>query len=98
NLLANAAYTRGPQSALTGAEATGANIANQGAALKLGLMQDWYKNHNADGTPSTAVTASSSEALGINSPDTTEDVETKVANAFMPLPTAPPASAIAQDA
>src|SRR5208282_5012597 len=44
NLLANAAYTRGPETALTGAQATGAGIQNQLSLYGLQMMQNAMQN------------------------------------------------------
>jgi hypothetical protein len=88
NLQANAA--------LTGTQDQGAQIANQGAALKLGLLQNYY-GQNQPGTqqgPSPAATPTQIGSTGVGA----DDIAAQAVSKYAPLPTAPPASAVAQDA
>lgn len=90
-------FTRA-QTAQTQATTQGTNIANQGAALKLGLLQKYYQQNQPPGAAQPQQTASSSGDTvgGTNfSPD---QVTAGIIQKFAPLPTAPPASAVAQDA
>lgn len=75
----------------------GANIANQGAALRLGLLQKYYQQNQPPGnTPAPSAPADSGTVGGTNfSPDQITD---GIIKKYAPLPTAPPASAVAQDA
>lgn len=79
------------------ASTQGTNIANQGAALKLGLLQNYYaQNQPGQQQQLPQQSASSGSVGGTNfSPD---QVTSGIISKYAPLPTAPPASAVAQDA
>lgn len=99
NLQASTGQTQA-QTGLLGAQTTGADIANQGAGLKLGLLQNYYAQNQPGASPSPAPGQSDSSAGetvgGTNfSPD---QVSSGIISKYAPLPTAPPASAVAQDA
>lgn len=84
----NAAQT-GQVQALT----QGTNIANQGAALKLGLLQNYLgSNSPTSGGQPNAPAQSSVGGSGIGTDDVTNGIITK----FAPLPTARPPSVTAQ--
>ena len=100
--MAQAAATTANTQANTGyigAQTQGAQIANQGAALKLGLLQNYYQQ-NQPGTTSTPAPSqggSPSDTVGGTSfsPD---QVSSGIISKYAPIPTAPPPSAVAQDA
>jgi hypothetical protein len=85
------------QTGLLGAQTQSADIANQGAALKLGLLQNYYRNNQQPGGSSQQPSSTSGETVGGTtfSPD---DVTSGIISKYAPIPTAPPPSAVAQDA
>lgn len=83
---------------LLGAQTQGADIANQGANLKLGLLQNYYAQNQPGANPQApAGQAPSGETVGGTnfSPD---QVSSGIIAKYAPIPTAPPPSAVAQDA
>lgn len=100
--MAQAAATTANTQANTGyigAQTQGAQIANQGAALKLGLLQNYYQQNQpgATSTPAPSQGGSPSDTVGGTSfsPD---QVSSGIISKYAPIPTAPPPSAVAQDA
>ena len=86
------------QTGLLGAQTAGANIANQGAGLKLGLLQNYYANNQpgASSSPAPDQSPPAETVGGTNfSPD---QVSSGIISKFAPLPSAPPVSAVQQDA
>ena len=90
------------QTGLLGAQTTGADIANQGAGLKLGMLQNYLgggavpgTSPTATGTPSGTQTGGSGETVGGFNIDP-NDVTAGMMNNFAPIPTARPASVTAQ--
>lgn len=82
---------------LIGAQTQAADIANQGAALKLGLLQNYYAQNQPGASSTPAPSQDTGETVGGTnfSPD---QVSAGIISKYAPLPTAPPASAVAQDA
>jgi len=83
---------------LLGAQTQGADIANQGANLKLGLLQNYYAQNQPGANPQApAGQAPSGDTVGGTnfSPD---QVSSGIIAKYAPIPTAPPPSAVAQDA
>lgn len=77
------------------ASTQGTNIANQGATLKLGLLQNYYAQ-NQPGAPQNQATSSGQSVGGTNYNQ--NDIQQGIQSKFAPLPTAPPPSAVQQDA
>lgn len=87
----------GANTGYVGAQTHGADIANQGAALKLGLLQNYYANNQPGATPQAPGQSPSGDTVGGTnfSPD---QVSSGIIAKYAPLPTAPPPSAVQQDA
>jgi hypothetical protein len=81
--------------ALLGQQTIGAGIANERSGLQLGLLQDYLNGSQTSSAPAAAA-PSSPEPIGNNSPITSDDIGSKLFNAFAPLPTARPPSVIQQ--
>lgn len=82
--------------AYLGAQTSGANIANQGAGLKLNLLQNYYAQNQSGASPTPAQAPSGDTVGGTNfSPD---QVSSGIIAKYAPIPTAPPPSAVQQDA
>lgn len=98
-MAASAASTANTQAntQLTQAQTSGADIGNQGAALRLGLLQNYYQQNQPGAQPSAQPPAASGDSVGGTnfSPD---QITSGIIAKYAPLPTAPPASAVAQDA
>jgi hypothetical protein len=98
----SAAQTQNLQStaALTDTQNQGAKIANQGAATRLGLMQNFLQGQGASGyapvsTPSAPAPADSNAPIGSTGAGAT-DVANQVFSEFAPIPTARPPAVTAR--
>lgn len=72
------------------AQTQGANIANQGASLRLGLLQNYLQGQQPAQSPAPAQIGNS----GVDPDNVSQSAFSK----YAPLPVAPPPAAIAQDA
>jgi hypothetical protein len=93
NTQANTQQTQA-QTGLIGAQTTGADIANQGAGIKLGLLQNYLNGQSAPPNTQGGSDSSGDTVGGTNfSPD---QVSSGIVSKFAPLPTARPPQVTAQ--
>lgn len=97
-MAASAASTANTQAGtgLLQAQTAGADIGNQSAAMRLGLLQNYYQQ-NQPGAPSSQPPAAQADTVGGTNfgPD---QITSGIISKYAPLPSAPPPSAVAQDA